>query len=130
MYGNVIILGLRKLTELQFKRPDFAAKFSGDKISAHTENIELSAEKGSKTFKVPIHRLEGLIYFDLSPSLSEKTLYHAIRMSPSPLKTLLSVIDGASKALSQVAIVIDRLEVLSLVLGKESTLKFVKQLRV
>ena len=63
------MIGLRKLTELQFQRADFAAKYSVDQIRAQTQNVDLPVEKGTKPIKVPLSKSDGLIYLDLSPSL-------------------------------------------------------------
>jgi hypothetical protein len=69
-----------------------------------------------------INKHENIIYLDLRPTLADKTLYSSVRCSKSPLKTLISVLDAVSIQLTQVALVIDRLELLTLLLGQEDTL--------
>lgn len=96
------------MSDLQFKRADLQSKYSADQLKSHKEVIEVAgAPKMIKGIQMPakkeqgtVYKHEGLVYLDLTPSLADKTLYSLVRTSASPLKTLLSVIEGASKKLT------------------------------
>lgn len=72
-----------------------------------------------------------MTYLDLSPSLSadKPTLYSSLKTTTEPLKFLLQVLAAVSQGMGQVAIVIDRIELLSMVLGQDNVLIFVKEVK-
>lgn len=66
---------------------------------------------------------------DLSPSFTKDTTYHYVRSASDPAEALLSLIDAALNKSTQATLLVDKLEILSLLLTPAKTLSFVKRIK-
>lgn len=84
--------------------------------------------------KFNICRVDNLIIVNLHPCVGKAdttNLYPWIRSDLSPGSALLNLVKEITKQqkLSQAGVVVDRIELLASLLGTESTLKFIKEIR-
>ena len=133
LYGCVLVLGFRPRTE--FRLAELAPKFA--KLWESAETIEVAGTpqviKGialpARKEKLTIYRLENLVYIDLCPQLKKACFYNYVRSQENPSQALLTLLAGICKANQQNTVIVDRLEILTSLLGPSRTLDFIKHIR-
>lgn len=136
LYGQVVVIGLRPMSELRFSDL-LAPKFS--EWSKHTETVEVAGAaplviKGismpARKEKLTIYKHENLVYIDLSPTLCKATVYQHVRSSSNPATALHTLLSQISAKAQQSTVLIDRLELLVSLVGQLPCLDLIKQIRL
>ena len=131
LYGDVILLSFRPVTELAFPRDE--TKLQGlqeSKIAVQgpkkvINGISLPGRKEN----LKCLKADNLTVIDLSPSLSKDTTYAFIRAASDPVESLISLLDAALGKSTQATLIVDKLELLSLLLTPPKTLLFLKRVK-
>lgn len=84
--------------------------------------------------RLTVCHVDNLILLNLSPCLGRgdaTSIYDFVRSQPAPHKAIQQILQGiiSQLKLSQVGVVIDRVELLTCLLGPQETLKLVKSLK-
>ena len=128
LYGHVVLFSFRNYArDVRFVNCELATKLAPEALARSTIKVEVEGPplmKGVPGRKecVPVCHLDNLIVVNLSPCLSRTdttSCYDFIRGQKEPQTTLKALLAGITKQLklTQMALVIDRVELMAALIG-------------
>ena len=140
LYGPVILLSFRNYArDVRFVNADFKAKFALANLAKNKVTVEVagpSLMKGvpGRKERLSVCQVDNLIFVNLAPCLSRAdttSVYDYMRSQTNPAQTLRELLHAivAKLSLTQVGLVVDRVELMAALLGAQETLKFVKTVK-